>query len=345
MPSSSANRRRVFPLKSFSLAAVSALAATLAASMPASAQTIFFGWGPSPEYGLRPPAPIYRPVAPRYVPAPAFPDDDLEGPQARRLSGAEVSRILRARGMRVSGMPIRNGGVYVADVYDRAGNPRRLIVDGYYGRVIQTFPGAAIGAEPRIPGPRLAGRPPAPDIDADMPSPTVIPGVGPGSAEPRTQKPKARQSGPNKPAKTAAKPALAAPPPVTPPKAVAPAAVLPAAPEPALPAPAPEQPAAAPVAPPAPATAAAPPVEPVIIPAPDAAAPAPADKEAATPPPDTSGDRPRRRVRFIKPDSPTVADPNVPGGQLVPIPEPPAIDLTPRSAEAPATGATGTTSR
>lgn len=354
-------------------AAAPALAVAFAALMAgqASAQTLFFGWGPSPDYGYRPPAPIYRPVGPRYVPVPSLPDDDFAGAQTRRLTGTEVSRMLRARGMEVSSAPVRNGGVYVAEVVDRAGRPRRLIVDGYYGRVLQTFPGGSVGEAPRAPGPRFAGRPPEPDVDTDAlqpGEPKVIPGVGPNAAEPR-QKPKAGQAQPRKPVKSAAKPsakpsampsampsavAPAVKPPVAAPDAPAPVSAEPApvqsAPGQAAPSGAAPAPVAAPVdsapASPAPAasTASTAPAEPVTA-APNASTAEPPAgqtapenaRQSATPPAETP-DRPRRRVRFIKPDSPTIADPNVPGGQLVPIPEPPPVNLTPRSAEAPATG-------
>lgn len=345
---------------------------TGASTQQASAQAIFWGWGPSVSYGYVPPAPIYRPLPPRYVPAPVYPggmyDDE---PRARRLTPAQVRSTLNARGLRVTSVPTRNGGVFVADVSDRAGNQRRVIVDGYYGRILQTFPAHAVREMP-APGPRYAGRPLDPDVDTDEVSPrgpVVIPGIGSGRSEPSGQRPRASEQKKKKPTKAiAAKPPAAVPAAIPAPAAVAPEPVT-AAPAAPLPAPAPVE---AVTPRPAPPVAAVPPVqpEPRVIPAPPAApAPIPAPQQAVAPPasepppsatpgstaapvtgePDPAttpapratteeppADRPRRRVRFIKPDSPTVANPNVPGGQLVPIPEPPPVVVAPRAAEAPA---------
>jgi hypothetical protein len=321
---------------------------------PAQAQNVIFGWGPSVSYGYVPPAPIYSYSAPRYAPAPVYRDDFYEDvPRARRLNPAEVRAMLNARGLRVTRPPFRNGAVYVADIRDRAGNERRVIVDGYYGRVLQSFPAQAL-REPARPGPRVAGRPAIPDVDTDMrqPSrPTVIPGVGASRpSTPGLQKPRETDQQ-RKPAKSlAAKPPAAAPsaipapstatpsvgtptPPLTgtspdsPPAATVPsAAALPAEPAPAV--------ILAPASPPAPTVI----PTPEIVTAPPAAepqspagaAPAPQAVREAEPP----AERPRRKVRFIKPDSPTVANPNVPGGQIIPAPELPAPVALPRSAEA-----------
>jgi hypothetical protein len=322
---------------------------------PARAQNVIFGWGPSVSYGYVPPAPIYSYSVPRYAPAPVYRDDFYEDvPRARRLNPAEVRAMLNARGLRVTRPPFRNGAVYVADIRDRAGNERRVIVDGYYGRVLQSFPAQAL-REPARPGPRVAGRPAIPDVDTDMrqPSrPTVIPGVGASRpATPGSQKPRATDQQ-KKPAKSlAAKPPVAAPvvplpstpapdtgaaaPPLSgtsqgnPPAPIAPpAAALPADPVPAV-SPAPASPPALKVTP-APEIVTAPPssAEPQT---PAAVAPAPQAVREAEPP----AERPRRKVRFIKPDSPTVANPNVPGGQIIPAPELPAPVALPRSAEAP----------
>lgn len=371
MSFSSAGRRRI--LKTLGLAA----ALVGVASVSAMAQPIIWHWGPSPGYGLVPPAPIYRPVAPRYAPVPVYPDDDFEpAPRARRLSGGDVSRMLRARGMRVTAMPTRNGGVFVADVEDRNGNPRRVIIDGYYGRVLQTFPSAAF-RPPQPAGPRYAGRPPEPDVDTDiMPpagnGPSVIPGIGPRGEQTEGQRPRATQQKKKQPAKKVATrppaqpkpsampvapaspaapmtpplqeaaPPVAAPPPAAalPPPAVvrpAPAPVTPVAPPPATATPIPAAP--APVTPAA-REAAVPPAEAPVTP-PSAPAPATGAAGPATEPPsEPTTERPRRRVRFIRPDTPAQPNPNVPGGQLVPIPEPPPVVLTPRPAGSPAGGGT-----
>ena len=354
MTSSTAARR---PLRG--LAVLTAFGA-MAMSGAAWAQPVFFSWGPAPGYGYLPPAPVYRPVEPRYAPVPAYPDDDYEPIQRPRpLSGAQVRDQLRARGLHVTGAMSRNGRVYVADVRDRAGAQRRVIVDGYYGRVLQSFPPTAVRQPPQ-PGPRYAGRPVSPDVDADlMPpapgtGPMVIPGVGAEPQRPRASQPKKKTA----PRVATRPPATRTPPaamPAIPPAASAPASVPPlqdAAPQvPVIPEPAPP-PAAALPAPQAspespPAQAAVPPVTPAqpVSPAttPGAAA-APATGETApaveTPAAPAAGqaeqpaERPRRRVRFIKPDSPSIANPNVPGGQIVPIPDAAPVVIPPRAAAA-----------
>ena len=45
-------------------------------------------------------------------------------------------------------------------------------------------------------------------------------------------------------------------------------------------------------------------------------------------------ERPRRRVRFLKPDAPATVDSTAPGTQLVPVPEPPPVVLTPQGVTA-----------
>jgi hypothetical protein len=140
--------------------ATGAVLLTLAATQPARAQ--FFGW----SWG-GPPAP--QPVSPQQPGA--------------------VAQRLAARGWRVLSLR-RNGGVYLADVSDRSGHRRRLIVDAFSGSILQVFaygsprPPAGIGAglvpipdggpayasrepggfapeqiEPQGPAPRLAGHP------------------------------------------------------------------------------------------------------------------------------------------------------------------------------------------
>ncbi len=121
-----------------------ALGLTVAAGVvtaPAQAQNVIFGWGPSVSYGYVPPAPIYSYSVPRYAPAPVYRDDFYEDvPRARRLNPAEVRAMLNARGLRVTRTPFRNGAVYVADIRDRAGNERRVIVDGYLWTGPAEFP-------------------------------------------------------------------------------------------------------------------------------------------------------------------------------------------------------------
>jgi hypothetical protein len=74
------------------------------------------------------------------------------------MPGAIVARRLAARGLYLIGPMQRNGGVYLADVRDRGGHRRRLVIDAYSGGILQIFayeetprppasiPGAGYGA-------------------------------------------------------------------------------------------------------------------------------------------------------------------------------------------------------
>ena len=328
----------------------------------ASAQAVYW-WAPSPGYGYLPPLPVYRPAR-QYLPAPVYPSEYpgyqyAPASRARALNPAQIRGILGEQGLRLSGAPTRNRDVYVADVRDSRGNQRRLIIDGYNGQLLQSFPGPAarqalplreqrlrIESDPARS--RYAGRPVDPEIDPDiMPpdGPAVIPGVGPGfgsrgilergspqGADPL--RPRVTNQKKNKPAKR-----LAAKPPVV--KTVPAALPLPPAPASAI-APQVQQPAPAAL----PAPAAPPPAEAISStpPAgaaasavtgqpPVAAAPVQQGAQKAAAEPEQPADRPRRRVRFLKPDSPAITDAAQPGGIVTPALQPPVIAI-PRTASA-----------
>ena len=236
-------------IKSAITLAFAITACGLAAS-GAQAQSAYW-WAPTPGYGYVPPMPIYRQAPSRYIPGPVYPREIYQpdvyepAPRARPLNPAQVRSMLNQRGLRVTGAPQRNGGVYVADVRDRTGAERRLIIDGYYGRVLQTFPGGAARHGRPAQGPQLAGRPLDPDVDTDviMPGsgPRVIPGIGglekPGVNQPKKKKPVKKIAAKPPAAKTAPSALPAQPPPaatIDPPiaePALPPAAISPA-PEP-----------------------------------------------------------------------------------------------------------------
>ncbi len=306
-----------------------------AGSSSASAQAVYW-LAPSPGYGYVPPMPIYRSEL-RYYPRPEYPEDIYErGPRARPLGPAQVRNMLNERGMRVTGAPARNGRVFVADVRDRNGNLRRVIVDGLNGEVLQSFPGQAPA------GQVYAGRPVDPAVDPDyvpQNEPRVIQGIGRSGGLTNKPLPGARISTQKKgkPAKkTAAKPpaarAVPAATPMVPPPLV-PASAAPVVPAPAIAAPrtpvapaplqtTPEQqpqPVAATPAVPiesreSPASLATPAaVTPGVHPSPvmgeaSGGQPTPRQATKAARDADPQADRSRRRVRFLKPDVPVVPE-------------------------------------
>ncbi len=306
-----------------------------------------FIWGPRHGYGTVPPLPIpmYR-DARRHQRAPVVHDEyERFDRRGRQLGPAEVRAIIGEQGMRLTGALTRNGRVFVADVRDRAGAMRRLIIDGNYGRVLQIFPGAVTRVPPPLGRERFAARPVNPDVDTDALGPdipAVIPGVGPRrSADPadRVRPGQSNQKTKKPVKKTAARPADARPAAARPEPAIipAPAAVNSPALEPQLPistglppaqvAPAPA--AALPVSPPAAAPEPASPATPQ-----SRAAPATGTPPAAQPPaprmtePAQPAERPRRRVRFLKPETNSATTgTGANTSNLVPIPEPPPLSL------------------
>lgn len=394
----------IFKTGKLSLLALAGISvAVLASSAQQADAQVGVWWGPRYSYYDYPPPPrFYRPV-------PAYRDYDVEpaprgyAPSAGGLSAKQVRSRLGSQGYRVAGQVKRNRGVYVADVRTPSGERQRVIVDAYYGQIVQRFPGA-FGEPPRppgrIPGRNYAARPADPEIDTDVlrpdAGPTVIPSITSPEAPARRKQTKQKQK--KKPAKTiAAKPPVepAPAPTAIPPVVKAPPTTAPSAAEQQSRQPAPfaEPPAPATTAVPPPAvvvpppvaavppTQATPPVEkksverPPVEPAPSTAAlppaepapatPAPAEPESgpatatppasepspvtgATPPaekpaePDAqpqkkavqepAPDRPRRKVRFIRPiDKPQAEPEGQTGGLLVPIPEAPPV-VIPESA-------------
>ncbi len=331
-----------------------------AGSSSASAQAVYW-LAPSPGYGYVPPMPIYRPE-PRYFPRPDFPEDIYErGPRARPLSPAQVRNMLNERGMRVTGAPTRNGRVFVADVRDRNGIERRVIVDGLHGQVLQSFP-ASLVRQARPPvgpgqgGQVYAGRPLDPEVDPDyVPQiePRVIPGIGRNGASEHKPLPGSRISNQKKgkPAKKiAAKPPIGKIAPGVAP--LAPALAAPSVPAPAVAAPvtpvapapvqaAPEQvpqpvattpamPAennAAPISPATPAASTSP-----VTGEPEMQPPQPHQAVKAAKEPEPLVDRARRRVRFLKPDAPVVPE-GVQQPGVVAAPAPPVDSPRPVAAK------------
>lgn len=110
--------------------ALLAAAMVLAGAGAAGAQPLPPMDGPTIYYGSRAsyPPPIYAPA-----PAPAIP---------RR----EVAAILRSRGYRPLGPPVRRGGFYVVSAIHRNGGDGRVVIDAYSGEVVRVIPA---GPRPR----------------------------------------------------------------------------------------------------------------------------------------------------------------------------------------------------
>lgn len=269
---------------SLSVASLSAasLGLVLASHVPAQAQ----GWFGDRDRGYTyyEPAPVFAPP-PYYSGEPDYDRRSLRRPDhgVRALLPGEVRALVARRGMRLVGPLQRNGRVYLADVRTRSGQPLRLVIDGYYGQVLQTFPGVgpALGPQregiPRPPaniGRRVARLPERPErrIDekpsgGELPpgAPTVIPGV---EAPPPLQVSPADRVETKKKSNARRKTAARTPRPVPRPAALDPQPpIAPPAAAPALP----EVSAPAPVEPRLPAQASVP--EPASEPAPAVAAP------------------------------------------------------------------------
>lgn len=299
-----------------------ATAALIMAGMPiapASAQD-FFGWSHR-GYTYFEPAPVH--VPPPYVVrdpyGPRGPQRALDG-----LSARQVEAMLARRGLQLVRPVQRNGKIYLADVRTRRGDQARLVVDGYYGDILQRFPGAH---PPRPPAPmgRMARVPDNTDRGLGLPpgAPRVITGVEPPPPLLNANPSPARAGKKQRPKKkVAARPApvpRASMPPAATPLAVAP----PAAASPAL-APAPVV--SAPAQTPAPAVAARS-VAPVVI-APPAAAPRPEPARTRT------SALPREPAQTVEPLEQPVAKAAIPAPPPVTRAAPPAakssgIDLPP----------------
>lgn len=94
------------------IAAVCAVSALLATTVPAQAQ-VFFRWWNEPIY------------VERYAP--------------ELMTRGEVRAMLRSRGFALRGPIRRNGHVYIADVRTRRGASVRLIIDAVEGRIVERF--------------------------------------------------------------------------------------------------------------------------------------------------------------------------------------------------------------
>lgn len=140
---------------------------------PAPVPVPRYGYAPGPEYGYRPPAPVYRPESyapdgyrPDYGYAPAF------------LPVHEVYAIIRDHGFSPLGEPRQRGATYVIAVLDRDGEDGRLLIDARTGRIIRFVPAFQWGEQyerMRYEPGRDLPAPIAPRASLDsLPPPTVI---------------------------------------------------------------------------------------------------------------------------------------------------------------------------
>lgn len=311
---------QVKPLSKSSIAkagyAILLVAAALSVT-PAAAQD-FFGWRHR-GYTYYEPAPVFAPppYAVRDPYGPRGPQRALDG-----LSARQVEAMLARRGLQMVRPVQRNGKVYLADVRTRNGAPARLVIDGYYGEILQRFPGAH---PPRPPAPmgREARAPDSTDRGLALPpgAPRVITGIEPPPALRNVNPAPARAGQKQRPKKKVAArpaPALRAPvqPPIAPPVATAP-------PPPAVSAPAVSPPAQTALPP-----VAARPAEPI---APPVIAP-PAVSPRADPARAGASALPSEPAQTVEPLDKPVAKAAVPAA--VPAP-PPAARVAPEPLAAP----------
>jgi hypothetical protein len=99
-----------------------------------------YGYAPGPDYGYRPPAPVYRPDP--YRPEPYQPEGYRPdyGYVPAFLPVHEVYAIIRDHGFSPLGEPRQRGATYVIAVLDRDGEDGRLVIDARSGRIIRFVP-------------------------------------------------------------------------------------------------------------------------------------------------------------------------------------------------------------
>jgi hypothetical protein len=141
-----------------------------------------YGYEPAPDYGYRPPAPVYGPAPdrpdgyrPDYGYAPAF------------LPVHEVYAIARDNGFSPLGAPRQRGATYVIAVLDRDGEDGRLVIDARSGRIIRFVPAFQWGEDYERMGYEPGRGQPGPTMPREgldrLPAPTVI------KADPRLLQP------------------------------------------------------------------------------------------------------------------------------------------------------------
>lgn len=147
-----------------------------------------YGYAPGPDYGYRPPAPVY--AAPdAYRPEPYQPDgyrQDYGYAAPAYLPARAVYAIARDNGFSPLGQPRQRGYTYVMSALDRDGEDGRLVIDARSGRILRFVPAFQSGGE--YEGMRYEGpAQPAPLAPRDslnnLPAPTVI------KADPRLLQP------------------------------------------------------------------------------------------------------------------------------------------------------------
>jgi hypothetical protein len=146
-----------------------------------------YGYAPGPDYGYRPPAPVYGPDA--YRPEPyrqdSFRQDSYrqdgyrpdDGDAPAYLPVRAVYAIARDNGFSPLGQPRQRGYTYVISALNRDGEDGRLVMDARSGRILRFVPAFQSGGEyegMRYEGPAQPGQISPRDSLNNLPPPTVI---------------------------------------------------------------------------------------------------------------------------------------------------------------------------